>query len=397
MSQYVILNDDYLTSGYVDASYVGTDSDLYVQSGYVRAGELKTASASISATATVSVDGVRTRIGTVLKVSSGTLSVSAGVTKAFAATLEHTFNEQTWADAGTWEKSRAEAWRPVVAVDGLRVAQGTSTFTSTITLDAQGRTTRNPSTLFVNLGTMSVDGVKTINAYPVEQLSEFTVDVEGFTNVQAAPVSLSSVFTMPSFTALGIRAGTGTLSSAFTQTADARLNRRGTVLQATLGDISIDGVRTRNTSATINSQANISIAGKSIRNGTILSASLGDLDASARLIRSLGTIELAAETSTFIMSTVIFGGTSTASAQFNLTGDLRVFKIDPYRIHNIDSETRIAEIAEEIRLFGVNSETRLNTITQENRTYVVPSETRTLVIQPLVFVNIPGTSRNRRE
>jgi hypothetical protein len=397
MSQYVILNDDYLTSGYVDASYVGTDSDLYVESGYVRAGELKTASASISATATVSVDGVRTRIGTVLKVSSGTLSVSAGVTKTFGATLEHTFNEQTWADAGTWEKSRAEAWRPVVAVDGLRVAQGTSTFTNTITLDAQGRTTRNPSTLIVNLGTMSVDGIKTINAYPSLQSTQFTVDVEGNTNVQASPVNMSSVFTMPSFTALGIRAGTGTLSSAFTQTANARLDRRGTVLQATLGDISIDGVRTRNTSATINSQANISIAGKSIRNGTILSASLGDLDVTARMIRSLGTVELAAQAIFFSKSTVFYGGTATAAAQFNLTGDLRVFKVDPYRIHNIDSETRIAEIAKELRLFGVKSENRVNTITQENRRFTVPSETRTLVIQPLVFVNIPGTSRNRRE
>jgi hypothetical protein len=397
MSQYVILNDDYLTSGYVDASYVGTDSDLYVESGYVRAGELKTASASISATATVSVDGVRTRKGTVLKVSSGTLSVSAGVIKAYSATLEHTFNEQTWADAGTWEKSRAEAWRPVVAVDGLRVAQGTGTFSSTITLDAQGRTTRNPSTLFVNLGTMSVNGEKTINAYPSVQSSEFTVDAQGFTGIQSGPITMSGVFTLPPFTPLGIRAGTATLSSAFTQTADADLTRRGTILQATLGDISIDGVRTRNTSATINSQATVSIAGKSIRQGTILSASLGDLDVSARLIRSLGTVELAAQATFFSMSTVIFGGTSTARAEFSLTGDLRVFKIDPYRIHNIDSETRIAEIAEELRLFGVNSETRVNTIEQEIRTYLVPSETRTLVIQPLVFVNIPGTSRNRRE
>jgi len=414
---YVLENEAYVAVSYVSDDYVGTDVDaLYVETGYILE-QLVPATATFNAVATFSVTGTYAKFGstsipvaaslaatgksirpgTVLQVSSGTLTADSIRIRESAATLEHTFNEQTWADAGTWEDSRAEAWRPVVSVDGLRVAQGTSTLASTIDLDAQGRSIRNPSTLIANLGTMSVDGVKTINGIPAEQSSEFTVAVEGFINIISTPVTLSGTFTMPPFTALGIRAGTGTLSSAFTQTANARLDRRGTVLQATLGDINIDGVRTRNTSATINSQANISIAGKSIRNGTILSASLGDLDASARLIRSLGTVELAAQTSSLIFSTVIFGGTSTARAQFGLQGDLRVLKIDPYRIHNIDSETRIAEIAEELRLFGVNSETRLNNIEQEIRTYMVPSETRTLVIQPLVLINVPGTSRNRRE
>src|SRR6056300_539962 len=97
MTQYVIENDDYLASGYVDASYVGTDSDLYVEAGYVLGVVLGTAtlasSASQSATigklndGTATIDASATISASGSKTSNATIDISGALSFGVAANL----------------------------------------------------------------------------------------------------------------------------------------------------------------------------------------------------------------------------------------------------------------------------------------------------------------------
>lgn len=73
MALYVIANNDYLTDGYVDASFVGTDSDLYVDVGYTQ--DTIEGSAALSASATSTAKG-----GFLIDSGSITSSVSITVT-----------------------------------------------------------------------------------------------------------------------------------------------------------------------------------------------------------------------------------------------------------------------------------------------------------------------------
>ena len=76
---------------------------------------------------------------------------------------------------------------------------------------------------------------------------------------------------------------------------------------------------------------------------------------------------------------------------------MQIYRIDPYRVYRVQSESRVLEIVQETRKFNTKSENRLNTIEQETRGYPVPSETRNLVIQPLTLVNVAGSALDRRE
>ena len=77
MAVYVIANNDYLTDGYVDASFVGTDSDLYVNTGYTQ--DSVQGEASLTSAVSLSVNGGKLQVGTINVSTSFTLAVDGDV------------------------------------------------------------------------------------------------------------------------------------------------------------------------------------------------------------------------------------------------------------------------------------------------------------------------------
>ena len=97
MAEYVIANNDYLESGYVEANFVGTASDLYVDANYV--GAIVVADAiTLSANATVTADATKIKQGTVLQASSGTLTADADRIRTSDATISSAFTTTQSAD-----------------------------------------------------------------------------------------------------------------------------------------------------------------------------------------------------------------------------------------------------------------------------------------------------------
>lgn len=108
MAEYVIANNDYLESGYVEANFVGTASDLYVDANYV--GAIVVADAiTLSANATVTADATKLKRGISLQASSGTLTADADRIRTTDASVSSSFTTTQSADRTRSSSSTLDA------------------------------------------------------------------------------------------------------------------------------------------------------------------------------------------------------------------------------------------------------------------------------------------------
>ena len=152
MPSYVILNDDYLSSGYVDSTYVGTDSDLYIASGYIE-------------------DAIE---GIVAIASSTTVTAQGGF--LITASADASSNFALSVNAG---------------ISTTAIASSDSAFTIQIDADVERHGTSNSSSVFSILS----NAVKTIHA-EIDQQSAFTTDVFAVATVdRSADITVSATTT----------------------------------------------------------------------------------------------------------------------------------------------------------------------------------------------------------
>ena len=130
MANYVIANNDYLTDGYVDASFVGTDSDLYVTAGYTT--DAIKGEATLSSAASLSVNGGKLLLGTINVSSAITMSVDADTTAVGATIPAGTFT--TTVDADTTLVGTSNVSTSVTTtVDADTTLVGTSNVSTNVT------------------------------------------------------------------------------------------------------------------------------------------------------------------------------------------------------------------------------------------------------------------------
>lgn len=125
MPSYVIQNDDYLASGYVDSSYVGTADDLYVATGYIQ--DAIEGTATLASQASVTLLGGFLLSATSSVSSQATQTVTATITRTSTSTIASSASVQTSANvirAGSNSSSAAFS----VSSAGVQTKQGTATF-----------------------------------------------------------------------------------------------------------------------------------------------------------------------------------------------------------------------------------------------------------------------------
>ena len=455
MSVYVIANDDYLTSGYVTDSYVGTDADLYVAAGYVSGIVLGEANLSSTATVTAdsttlvpgttnitvaittATDGRRTRTVDSSVTSQSTVSASpsrtrqgsisisgalnfttsaslqklgiADITSTFTATITGSTirqgaaelitpgDEVQWQDGQTWGNPRSEIWGPLFDVDATRVRDSSTAVNANFTLTTDALVTRNAASLVVSSGTMTVVPSRS-RISDATLASTVTFDpVDTTTNILANLDALTSTFTVPSFEAIAVINGTATLSSSATVSAVGNLTQTSTVLKASSGTMSVDGVRTRNTQSSILSQATLEVSAAPTLRGIVLKASAGTMTVDGLRTRNTFATMQNVVTVDSRLGIIQRPIPATQNVIATLQGTLFSLRLDPFRIYTVPSESRVVQIDAESRLYTVKSENRVNTIEEETRNYLVPSETRKYIVQPLTLVDVAGTAIDRRE
>jgi len=475
MSVYVVANDDYLTSGYVADSYVGTDADLYVEAGYVIGVVLGEADLSSTATVTAdsttlvpgttnitvaittATDGRRTRkvdssvssqstvsaspsrtrqgsisisgalnlttspsrtrqgstsisgalnfttsaslerVGIADITSTFTATITGGTTRQGAAELITAGDEVQWQDGLTWGNPRSEIWGPLFDVEAQRARFGEINANANFTLTTDASLTRNAASLVASSGTMSVDGLRTRNS-DATLASTVTFDpVDTTTNILANIPDLSSVFTVQPFEAIAVINGIVELSSSATVSAVGNLTQRSTVLKASSGTMSVDGLRTRNTQSSISSQASLEVEAAITQRGIVLKASAGTMTVNGLRTRNTFATSQSVVTVDSRLGIIQRPIPATQNVEATLQGTLFSLRLDPFRIYTVPTESRVVEIDAESRLYTVKSENRVNTIEEETRNYLVPSETRKYIVQPLTLVDVAETAIDRRE
>ena len=190
MALYVIANNDYLTDGYVDASFVGTDSDLYVNAGYTQDSVL--GEASLSSTATLTTNGGKLLLG-VIEVSStfavtadGDIGPAVG-TSIPAGTFTTTVNAGVIASASGSISSAA-----TTTTDADKIATGDVSISTTITTanDADKivsgviAVTPGFTTVFSAIATMSPGGDISVSATTTATASSILVAEVSITAIQ---------------------------------------------------------------------------------------------------------------------------------------------------------------------------------------------------------------------
>jgi hypothetical protein len=440
-------SDLYVETGYVANTYI---EDAYVEPGYVT-GVIE-ASATLASQASVSAPGGRLRVssaslttdGAVLTASlrirdaSATLATSATVLAQPSATL-----------AGSSSMSGALGF----GITANLTIRPIASITTAATVSASAQRTRNAaismftSELWDEMGTwqrpsqetwqglyIPLDGAILILAGSSSMPSAFSFTAGGLLTRNAS-ANLNTTITQTTAGARQRKASTQ-LDSLLTFTVDGLVTRKGTVLKASSGTLSVDGRVTRNASANLTDALNFSTSGLVTRNGATLQASQATLTAlgikvtnasltlstfatlfaqsvtigrplpinsSATLAasgaRTIGTqtIDLNANTSIFIRGGLNRTGTSTMNGFTSILAFLTIYRIDPFRIYAVPSETRSLEIVQEPRKKFVIGENRVNTIQDENRVKAINSETRNLIVQSLQLVDTPNSLVDTRK
>ena len=496
VSDYV--NDTYIAGTYVDPGYVSGvisgSATLTSQFTVTAVGEeLPEQGISLQpVTVTLSADGVRTRDGSSTIDSALSFTIRVNATKrpianiSASATLssagERTRNASlnlytcpgTWDNQNTWERPNQERWQclsvegvlvvagvatlnsqstvsvigdrrkqifdfvmPSVStqtVDAIRTRNISKTISASATLSADGvrrkfgivnisgalnftvdaLRTRNSATLIASLGTISVAGERTRKGTVLEA-SLGTMSVSGRKDSTPQNISLDSTVTLSvdglkTTNGATLIASFGTLSadgvrviefrevvmsSTATMTVVARKDSQGTVLNASSGTMSIDAFRTRNRSITLTPTFTVR-ANSTLVTGNAELPAISTVTSSATLVRN-ATINSIATASINSRGTVLTRGKASFSAFNSVLSALTLYRIDPYRVYAVKTENRTLIIQAESRKKSVISENRVNTIQEETRVSSVKSETRKLEVQNLTLTNVAGSPLDVRK
>lgn len=456
MANYVILNNDYLATDYVDSNYVGTDSDLYVEAGYIQ--DAIEASASISAVATTSVNAGKLQLGTttlasastltingtverhgtstvlssasvqtvssvvrdatlsingvlnanisaVATVSPGaaitvasTLSATPTVTRTFTADLRTAGDEVTFDDAGTWGESTSDIWGPLFDVSAVRTLGQDLVYTIPFvsTLTAAGDRTAIASITVDSFATMAVSATR-VSSATLSLNTTATLQAQGVINTGVLNQVISANTTM-SVSGIFVTGGRATINAQATTTIDGDRIARGTTTQSAQAQQTLTGenFRIRGVSADLQSNFTTSIQGSTTGDGIVLKASSATLTVRAKQLHGAFQDVQSANFTFFCNGGRLRDGSSTMTAFNTVLGAITIFNIDPFRVYIVDNELRICQIEQDTRFFTVYSENRVNTIEAETRTKQVPSQSRTLIVQPTKLIETAGTL-DRRE
>ena len=311
-------------------------------------------SKTISASATLSADGVRRKFGVVNMSGALNFQVDALRTRN-TATLIASLGTMTVSGERTRQGTVLEASLGIMTVAGRKDSTPQNIeFTSQATLSADADRTRNGATLTASFGTLSADGVRVIE----------------FREVIIPVIS--------------------------TMTVVARKDSQGTVLNASSGTMSIDAFRTRNTSITLTPTFTVR-ANSTLVTGNAELPAVSILSASANLNRAGSITASSLFAITRATGVILTNGKASLSAFNTVLSALTIYKIDPYRVYTVKTEDRTLIIEAESRKKLVKSENRVNTIQEETRISSVNSETRQLEIQNLTLTDVAGTPLDTRK
>jgi len=425
----VYVQDPFVTTDYVDDGYA---TDLYVASGYV-VGQIQGAatlssSASVTATAThlrlgaatltssasitASANRIRTtgadlsgaitatvtataqKTSDIAISSSFTLTASGDRTRIASASLVMTGDEVQWQNAQTWGNARSQIWGPLFSATAIRVLTGVANLSSSFVLTATAQKTAIGNIVVTGFGSLTASALR-IRSGASSLSASFTTTQTG-TSVLQGTANITAFATTVSVGIRSINADPADINASFALTASADRTR------STSADLSSSVTVTTNGSFKVSASANLSasftlqaITG-AIASGVIITAGTFTTTQSAVRIRGVEA-DLNANFSLTGTGGAAFLGECNITAFTTIVGVLSIYSIDPFRIYQVDTESRSLQIVEEPRIYTVDFETRINTIESETRNFSVPSETRTLEIQHLTLVDVENTPVDRRE
>lgn len=456
MPNYVLLNDDYLASDYVESAYVGTADDLYVEIGYIQ--DAIQGVASVSAVSTVSVNGgflldgnstsssafaisitgnltrggtassssvcsftsdadvIRSAVitpisaGTVTTRANAIVSPGADISASATTTVNAIANKvgtvsiqafQThptlWSADVTWDNPVGTIWGPMVQVRTVAILSSEASSSSAFSVTVDGDRTAVANIAPAASASITVFANKEIQGLPNVIASAGSVTVDGELNVVSQQVTLSST---ASVTAIGIFQVAG-YPNAIGGVADVTTDGdviRNAVVNTIPNSTSVTSKfgRIRPYTSNISSAFDLSATAISQLEAVSIVASAGTLSISAVKTGNAEVVPISSEfTLPRWVGGILFGGIIDIQAFATTVSALTLYNIDPFRVYVVDSETRLLGITQETRISSVNSETRVNSIEEETREYKVPSEIRTIEVQPLELVELSGIKDRR--
>ena len=321
MSAYVIDNDDYLATGYVTSDYVGTDSDLYVEAGYVSGVVL--GEASVSAVASLSVSGGNTPGGiSVTCTSSATITVVGSKT---------TVTDCSISSSATVTPSAIKSGEASASLSSSASTTQSANFTASGVIDSNAAWTTvvsavgiiNESSAINSAFTTSTDAVKT--AVGEVSIAAFqthpTLWGDSITWDQNNDIIWGQ---MVQADADAFKNGIpGTISNSATLTADGDVTAIANISPAAVATVDVTGTFTVGAESSISSSATVNVTGvtnNDIRDLNISSAfsltSSGIFQVEGRLPAISSSFTVTADADTIADGVVVKAGSFDVSTDF---------------------------------------------------------------------------------
>lgn len=427
MVGYVLDNDAYIATDYVDAAYVGTDNDLlYVEDGYV--GVIVQASASltnnsfinavpnkitpavagvdavaaVSSTpnrimpfsATLGGDGAASisasavvRPGADLVASSSVSVVAAKIT-GITKNIIQAGDETTWETALTWANPRQDVWAKRVQILANAFKPSSGSYTVNSTLSADGDRTARIDIVVEGTGSLSaIGGSSLVGTSSVN--SNATLNADALKN-PVGVANLNSSATLSSNAIYVVNGRSSLQGNATVSTLGTRIKQFSSTVNSNAA-IGTEYIRFRNNDATLSSNSSVTALAGTIGRGTVLKAGISSLSSDG--LRGRGFVDYTITANATIDKAlagrlVDFAKELVVESSASVSGSLYKLIIDPYRVYTIVDEGRSLQIVEESRIKTLKSENRLNTLQAETRGYPVRSETRNVEVENSILVKV---------
>lgn len=237
MAQYVILNDDYLDSGYVESGFVGTDSDLYVASGYIE--DAKQGDASLSAQATLTVAGGLVQDATSTIDSAFTASIDADVIADAIGTSSSSFTVSTDA-VKTVDTDSSISTAVSATITAVKTIDADITTISAFSSSIDANATVSPGGSISTSATTAVTAIKTVNAV-VGTINAFQSDIFWQDDVSWDNPQDYVWGPMVHIDANATTNGESSISSAITLTVDGDVTAVAEIAPAAVATVAVTG------------------------------------------------------------------------------------------------------------------------------------------------------------
>ena len=349
---------------------------------------------NLSTQVTQTTQGFVTRPGTVLKASTATLSAQAIRYVNTTATLNANGHDAvTWENYGAWNHDTQQIWGPTVSVSAIKYKGGSATLSTQANLSASTSLIRASGVIKTTFATVTADGKRYVGVSAT--LSGLASQLSAGSTETKNQATLSSNFAINVEPFVG-KIGSATLNSALDFQLNANVKQNGVSLQAGQATLSANGTRIVRDSVSKQTVANLVADGTRIRNDKATLASNTNLSASG-ISQYIASASLQTQASIETFGTILLTGSATLNAFTSTLSAITIYRIDPYRVYSVDTESRTLIIEAEPRKFMVIPENRLNTVEQETRGFTVKSETRILKPQTLSYVEVSGNPLDRRQ